>query len=60
MIDPPRGCALAARAKLLAQSHYDWSVVGAAACDAIAAAATRMSPAASPLQALTIERLTKQ
>jgi glycosyltransferase involved in cell wall biosynthesis len=60
MLDPARGCALAARAKLLAQSHYDWSVVGAAACDAIAAAATRMSPAASPLQALTIERLTKQ
>ena len=60
MLDPARGRALAARAKLLAQSRYDWSVVGACACDAIADAAARMPAAPSPLPALTIERLTNQ
>jgi glycosyltransferase involved in cell wall biosynthesis len=60
MLDPARGRALAARAKLLAQTRYDWSVVGACACDAIAAVATRIPAAPSPLPALTIERLTNQ
>jgi len=60
MVDPARGGALAARAKLLAQTRYDWSVVGACACGAIADAATRVPAARPSLPALTIERLTNQ
>jgi glycosyltransferase involved in cell wall biosynthesis len=59
MVDPARGGALAARAKLLAQTRYDWSVVGACACDAIADAAARVA-VRPPLAALTVERLTNQ
>jgi len=60
LVDPARGRVLAARAKLLAETRYDWSVVGACACDAIAGAATRVRAAAAMLPGLTIERLTNQ
>jgi glycosyltransferase involved in cell wall biosynthesis len=59
--DPARGRGLAARAKELALARYDWSVVGASACDAVAAAAARIPAAAPALPApLTVERVTNQ
>ncbi|HKB12967.1 MAG TPA: glycosyltransferase family 4 protein, partial [Vicinamibacterales bacterium] len=60
LLDPARGRRLALRAKALARERYDWSVVGAAACEAVAAAAGRVAapPAAAP--AFTVERLTHQ
>ena len=60
LLDPARGRTLAAEAKLLAQARYDWSVVGACACDAVAAAASRVSRPAALLPALTIGRVTNQ
>ncbi|MEO8681339.1 MAG: glycosyltransferase family 4 protein, partial [Vicinamibacterales bacterium] len=39
LLDPDRSCAIAARARLFARQHYDWSVGGARARDAVAVAA---------------------
>jgi glycosyltransferase involved in cell wall biosynthesis len=55
LLDSTRGAALTAQARYLARERYDWSVVGAAACDAIAAAALRV-PSRIGALALSIER----
>jgi glycosyltransferase involved in cell wall biosynthesis len=60
LLDPARGRVLASHAKELAQARYDWSVVGASACDAVAAAAARVPAPAPKLPAFTIERVTNQ
>jgi len=41
---PELACEFAERGRRLAQDHYDWSVIGRHACDAVIAAAARHSP----------------
>ncbi|HJZ74814.1 MAG TPA: glycosyltransferase family 4 protein [Vicinamibacterales bacterium] len=60
LLDPARGRLLAARARELAQARYDWSVVGASACHAVAAAAARVPAPAPARPAFTIERVTNR
>jgi glycosyltransferase involved in cell wall biosynthesis len=58
MMDSARARALASRARALALERYDWTVVGAAACDAVAAAAARQPASDTLVSALTIGRVT--
>src|SRR5262249_43984764 len=58
LLDSNRGRGLAARARELALARYDWSVVGACASDAIAAAATRARAAQAGLSVLKVDRVT--
>jgi glycosyltransferase involved in cell wall biosynthesis len=57
LLDPERGRRLAARGKELARARYDWSVVGASACDAVAAAAARVVAPPAILPGLAIEHV---